>query len=336
MLDTGNRSRALRQRLVERRREIYVWCIARCDPKIGVEFFDSDGRVAEQPEKQSDLHEYQSYGECHAGKRNEKPQLVVEKIFESEVDHYEVSVTYTSFDVELVSFDVLTTPRYNTGMKILALDTSGDRASVALWRDGEISKRAISAVHQHSRFVPAMIDEILREAELSLAVLDGIAFGSGPGAFTGLRIACGVAQGLAFGAGLQVIAVPTLLAMAAASGRERVLTAIDARMGEIYFAAYVRGDRNWQCQLDPTLCRPESAPVLPGQWAGAGNGFDAGSGALKNRYAGQLDYVDAALCAQAQQIAAVAAATPRSEWLDPADAAPLYIRNKVALTIAER
>lgn len=221
-------------------------------------------------------------------------------------------------------------------MKILALETSGERASVALWRNGEISERAISAVHQHSRFVPAMIDEILREAELSLAALDAIAFGSGPGAFTGLRIACGVAQGLALGAGLPVVAVPTLRAMAAASGRDRVLTAIDARMGEVYAAAYVRDGTGWRCQLEPTLCRPEMAPALPGRWAGFGNGFDTGSAALQQRYAMQLDHVDTSLCADARHIATVAAATPRTKWLDPADAAPLYVRNKVALTIAER
>lgn len=241
-----------------------------------------------------------------------------------------------AFDLELVSFDALAAPRYNAGMKILALETSGERASVALWRDGEISERAVSAVHQHSRFVPAMIDEILREAELSLSALDAIAFGSGPGAFTGLRIACGVAQGLALGAGLQVVAVPTLLAVAAASGRDRVLTAIDARMGEIYFAAYVRDGHHWQCQVEPKLCRPESVPALPDRWAGAGNGFDTGAAALRRLYAAQLDEVDASLCADARHMAAVAAATPRTEWLDPADAAPLYVRNKVALTIAER
>lgn len=221
-------------------------------------------------------------------------------------------------------------------MKILALETAGDRASVALWRDGEISERATSAVHQHSRFVPAMIDEILREAELSLVALDAAAFGSGPGAFTGLRIACGVAQGLALGAGLQVVAIPTLLAMAAASERDRVLTAIDARMGEIYFAAYLRDGMRWRCELEPTLCRPGRAPVLPGRWAGAGNGFETDSAALRHRYAAQLDNIDASLCAGARHVAAVAAATPRAQWIDPADAAPLYVRNKVALTIAER
>lgn len=221
-------------------------------------------------------------------------------------------------------------------MNILALETSGERASVALWRDGHISARAIGSVHQHSRFVPAMIDEILREAELSLAALDAIAFGSGPGAFTGLRIACGVAQGLALGAGLQVVAVPTLLALAAASGRDRVIAAIDARMGEIYAAAYVRDGAGWLCQLEPTLCRPELAPALPGRWVGVGNGFEVASAALTTLYAAQLDHVDTSVCAHARYIAAVAAATPRTQWLDPAEAAPLYVRNKVALTMAER
>lgn len=221
-------------------------------------------------------------------------------------------------------------------MKILALETSAERASVALLVDGQVTQRVINAVNQHSRVVLAMIDEILSEAESSVAALDAIAFGSGPGAFTGLRIACGVAQGLALGAELKVIAMPSLLAIAQAAQRDRVIAAIDARMGEIYIAAYMRTERGWQCELEPTLCRPDAAPVLRGRWAAAGNAFAMEGGALLGRYVGQLDEIRAEIVAGARHVAQLAASTPRAEWLDPGMTAPLYVRNKVALTVAER
>lgn len=246
------------------------------------------------------------------------------------------SVTYASFLIWIVShFDGQGMTRYNAEMKILALETSGERASVALWRDGDVVERAITAVNQHSRVVPAMIDEILREAELSLSGLDAIAFGSGPGAFTGLRIACGVAQGLALGADLKVVAVPTLQAIAAAAQRERVLAATDARMGEIYIAAYVREPSGWRCELEPTLCRPETAPAVHGSWSAVGNGFEIYAAELARRYGAQIETTLTGVQADARYVAELAA-LPHAQWLDPAQAAPLYVRNKVALTLAER
>lgn len=238
--------------------------------------------------------------------------------------------------IEFSAFRGLGRARYNADMKILALETSGERASVALWLDGLASQRAVSAVNQHSRIVLAMIDEILREAELSVATLDAIAFGSGPGAFTGLRTACGVAQGLALGADRKVIAIPTLLAIAYATQRERIIAATDARMGEIYIAAYVRSGADWQTELEPTLSRPEAAPDLPGRWVAAGNAFGMTDSKLPRRYEHQIDETFAQVQADAAHVAQLAAITPREQWLDPALAAPLYVRNKVALTIAER
>lgn len=221
-------------------------------------------------------------------------------------------------------------------MKILALETSSERASAALLFDTQMIERSITAVNQHSRTVLAMIDEILLEAELSLASLDAIAFGSGPGAFTGLRIACGVAQGLAFGAGLQVIGVPTLLAIAEAAQRERVLAAIDARMGQIYCAAYVRAESSWRCEHEPILCTADSAPAVAGRWTGAGNAFRVYAAQFKQRYGEQIEQLCSDVEPTAGAVARLAAKTPQSAWLDPAVAAPLYVRNKVALTIAER
>lgn len=225
---------------------------------------------------------------------------------------------------------------YNAGMNILALETSGESASVALWRNGHIIERSISAANQHSRVVLAMIDEILGEAKVSLHELSAIAFSSGPGAFTGLRIGCGVTQGLALGAGLTTIAIPTPLALAEASGADRVLAALDARMGEIYLAAYERDGDAWRTLLEPVLLKIELAPALAGRFHGVGSGFSVAGGALAEAYRGQLSAIDAALSPQANAVAALAARLPAERWLDPAELAPHYVRNKVALTIAER
>lgn len=221
-------------------------------------------------------------------------------------------------------------------MNILALETSGESASVALWRDGAITQRSMTAANQHSRVVLAMIDEILGEAKVSLQELSAIAFSSGPGAFTGLRIGCGVAQGLALGAGLRTIAIPTPLALAESGAAQRVITALDARMGEIYLAAYERDGGAWQTLLEPALLKIEHAPALAGAFYGVGSGFAVAGGALVDAYRAQLIEVDAAARPQAAAIAALAARMPLGSWLDPAEAAPHYVRNKVALTIAER
>lgn len=221
-------------------------------------------------------------------------------------------------------------------MNILALETSGESASVALWRDGEVTQRSNTAANQHSRVVLAMIDQILDEAKISLGKLSAIAFSSGPGAFTGLRIGCGVAQGLALGAGIATIAIATPRALAEASGAERVLAALDARMGEIYLAAYERSGSAWQTLLEPTLIKADDAPRLPGNFYGIGSGFAVADGALGDAYRDQLITVDAAAVPHAAMVAALAARTPPELWRDPAEAAPLYVRNKVALTIAER
>jgi tRNA threonylcarbamoyladenosine biosynthesis protein TsaB len=182
-----------------------------------------------------------------------------------------------------------------------------------------------------------MIEALLQEAGLSVHQLDGIAFGAGPGSFTGLRIACGIAQGLAFAAGLPVAAVGTLECLAEASGESRVVSALDARMGEVYIGAFERGGDGWRPVSEPALCRPEQAPALPGAWVGCGSGFAVHGGALARRYDGQLRAVRADLFPHAREVAAIGGRMlARGEGVDPALAAPLYIRDKVALSVAER
>ncbi|MDO8810732.1 MAG: tRNA (adenosine(37)-N6)-threonylcarbamoyltransferase complex dimerization subunit type 1 TsaB, partial [Gallionella sp.] len=130
-------------------------------------------------------------------------------------------------------------------MKILALETSTEYCSVALWQDGVIVERSELAGQKHSELLIAMLDALLKGAGLGVKAMDGIAFGMGPGSFTGVRIACGAAQGLAFGTGLPVAGICTLEALAEASGKPRVIAALDARMGEIYHAAYEKRDGSW-------------------------------------------------------------------------------------------
>jgi tRNA threonylcarbamoyladenosine biosynthesis protein TsaB len=222
-------------------------------------------------------------------------------------------------------------------LKILAIDTSTEYCSVALL-DGEITSQEILAGQRHSELVLPMVKRILDEAGLTLAQLDGIGFGAGPGSFTGLRIACGVAQGLAFGAGLPVIGICTLEALAHEAGGGFVIAALDARMSEIYHAAYEKTAAGWRSISEPVLCQPASAPLLQGtEWTGCGSGFDLYDQVLLDRYHGQIHDIVRGLRPHARAMVELAAPRfARGLGIDPAAAAPLYIRNKVALKEKER
>ena len=223
-------------------------------------------------------------------------------------------------------------------MRVLALETSTEYCSVALWQDGAVMQRCELVGQKHSEILMAMLNDLLREASVKLAQLDGIAFGKGPGSFTGVRIACGVAQGLALGANLPVVGVCTLQALAQASGKPRVIAALDARMGEIYHAAYEKQGDDWITLSEPCLCNPQDAPKVSGDdWFGAGSGFAAHDAALQARYAAQLQGADGAAVPQAAAIAAFGAAQfAQGGGVDAAEALPLYLRDKVALKTSER
>lgn len=223
-------------------------------------------------------------------------------------------------------------------MKLLVLDTSTEWCSAALWLDGRIQARRMLAGQRHSSLLLPMVDELLREAGLALRQLDGIGYGAGPGSFTGLRIACAVTQGLALGAELPVVGVSTLESIAEQAGAVRVLTVLDARMAEVYWAAYQREAAGWRCITQPELALPEAVAVpAGGDWMGAGNGFAALGEALRPRLAAQLVRIDDTLMPDAAAMAALAAAAfARGEGMDAALAAPLYLRDKVALTVDER
>ena len=223
-------------------------------------------------------------------------------------------------------------------MNILALETSTEYCSVALLQNDAMLERCELVGQKHSELLMPMLDDLLQDAGFRIQDMDGIAFGCGPGSFTGVRIACGVTQGLAFGAGLPVAGICTLLALAEGSGQSRVIAALDARMSELYLAAYQRSGDGWLTICEPCLCKPDEAPELPGEgWFGAGSGFAAHGEALQTRYAGQLSGVDADAVPQAAAIAVLGAGLFASGGgVEAALALPLYLRDKVALKTVER
>ena len=223
-------------------------------------------------------------------------------------------------------------------MNILALDTSTEYCSVALWQDGAVHERAVSAGQGHSEMLTGMVDAVLVEGGLKLGMIDGIAYGQGPGSFTGLRIACAVAQGLAFPGDIPLAGIGTLHAMALACDTEKVLCCLDARMQEIYHAAYVREGISYREVSPPRVCAPSAVPQLQGGgWTGCGSGFAAYREVLQQAYGAALLQVMDDVYPHARDIARLAAPVfAAGQGVRAEDAAPLYIRDKVALKTAER
>lgn len=226
-------------------------------------------------------------------------------------------------------------------MNLLGFDTSTERMSVAVQRaDGtRFAHAGEGGAKASAALIPTVLD-LLAQAGLALSDLRAIVFGRGPGSFTGLRTACSVAQGLGWGAELPVLPVDTLLAVAEAArqshGATRVLALLDARMGEVYGGAYVHGADGWVAQGDIRVGAPE-ALALPDDatgWALAGNIFAGYADRLPVALTG-LPRIEAlpeaaTLLDLAPALLAAGAAVPAAEAL------PLYIRDKVALTTAER
>jgi len=222
-------------------------------------------------------------------------------------------------------------------MQLLALETSTNLGSCALWRDGACAERFCPDGVLHSETLLPLVRNLLTDAGVSLSQLDGIAFGAGPGAFTGLRVACGVAQGLAVGAGLPVVPVGSLDALAWASGTERCLVLLDARMNEIYSGCFERGDHGLRLIGALGLSSPEALEwPQTGRYVVVGNALRAYP-QLAQR-AGQLGMAtQAELMPRAADIAALAALKMQAgEACDPALAVPHYVRDKVAKTVLER
>jgi tRNA threonylcarbamoyladenosine biosynthesis protein TsaB len=223
-------------------------------------------------------------------------------------------------------------------LNILALDTSSEYCSVALWRAGTLEGREVHAGQRHSELVLGMIDELLARHGLRALELDGIAYGAGPGTFTGLRIACGVTQGIALAGGIPVVGIETLLAMAEYTRAARVVCCVDARMHEIYHAAYEKANDQWCPVAVPSVCAPSAAPLLPGRgWLGAGNAFAVHGESLAERYADSVWRIDTDVHSRAHEIARLAVpAFEQGRGVDAAQALPLYVRDKVALAMHEQ
>lgn len=221
---------------------------------------------------------------------------------------------------------------------ILSIDTSTQLASVALMHNNKIISRESSGVQTHSQMILPLVQKLLAEAGIKLSQCDAIAFGAGPGSFTGVRTACGVAQGLAFGANLPVAPVGTLEAMAEACreaiGATDVLAVLDAQMGEVYWAQYRFIDAGWLPVIQPTLSAP-SAVMPQGDVVACGNGLVSYAPAFAGR-----TFMQSALpgmMPHAKQVARLGLqAFALGETVNARDAQPVYLRNKVAFTTAER
>jgi tRNA threonylcarbamoyladenosine biosynthesis protein TsaB len=223
-------------------------------------------------------------------------------------------------------------------MKLLALDTATERCSAALWHDGEVLAREAPRAGAASEQILCLIEQLLAESGAGLAALDAIAFGRGPGAFTGVRLATGVAQGLAFAAGLPVLPVSDLGALALLAFRQpgtagRALICQDARMGEVYWASFVRagalpGLVGREAVGAPSqVCLPASWQGE--RWCGAGSGFEAhpALGELAGTAAGPIW---PSLRPHAREIAAMAAAQGLAPAVSAEHALPVYLRDEVA------
>lgn len=216
-------------------------------------------------------------------------------------------------------------------MIVLALDTSTEACSAALLRGDQCIER-FETGSQHSRRILALVNEALAEAGVTLKQCDAIAFGRGPGSFTGLRIAAGVAQGLAFGAGLRVAPVSTLAALAQGLHAPRVLAALDARMKEVYFGAFERGADGLVVPVgNEAVIAPDTAPLPEGRdWIGGGSGWDASGGALRRRLGACVREIRAEVHPHARDVAQLATRlVAENRLVAPEDALPVYLRDEV-------
>ena len=220
-------------------------------------------------------------------------------------------------------------------MKLLALETATEACSVALAVGDDCRARFEVAPRKHTGLVLPMVDALLAEAGLRTRELDAIAFGRGPGAFTGVRIAVAVAQGLAFAHDLPVIPISTLaaLAQAAAGVSGYAAPAFDARMGEVYWGLYQRDERGLMRGLIADRVGPPGAVAVDaaGPWYGLGSGWRTYADELRGRFGARLMGVDAEALPSAGGVLLLARpAWLAGEALPVEEARPVYLRNRVA------
>jgi tRNA threonylcarbamoyladenosine biosynthesis protein TsaB len=219
-------------------------------------------------------------------------------------------------------------------VKLLAIDTATEACSTAILVNDEIISRCQVAPRQHTSLILSMIDELLAVAGVQLKDMDALAYGRGPGAFTGVRIAAGVIQGLAFGSDTPVIPISTLAALAqgVASAQTNIISAIDARMGEIYWAVYEVGSTGLVSAVsEESVTRPEDLLVnMNKRYYGVGTGWASYKAELNNLLGDQLQGFDGDRYPGADDIIKLARQEyQKGNMLAAADALPVYVRNKV-------
>lgn len=222
-------------------------------------------------------------------------------------------------------------------MKLLAIDTATEACSAALEIDGAASERWVEAPREHGDRLLAMIDALLVEAGITATALDALAFGRGPGAFTGVRIATGVAQGVAYALDLPVLRISTLATLAQGAyrghGAAQVVAAIDARMGEVYWGAFAADtDGTMRPVQGEQVAAPDAVEVPPGTgWYGVGTGWAAHGAVLARRLGPALAAdLGGALPRAVDMLPLARAAWTAGEAVTAAAAVPVYLRDRVA------
>ncbi|RFA31045.1 tRNA (adenosine(37)-N6)-threonylcarbamoyltransferase complex dimerization subunit type 1 TsaB [Alkalilimnicola ehrlichii] len=218
---------------------------------------------------------------------------------------------------------------------LLTLDTTTEACSVALQYGDDVCERFGLMPRGHAQHVLGMADEVLAEAGIALSAVDAIGFCRGPGAFTGVRIAVGVVQGLAFGADLPVVPVSTLATLAqgaiAEQGADKVLAAVDARMGEVYSAAYCSIDGCASLLGAERVCAPNAVEVPEGAgWLGVGTGWGAYDALLRKHCGDTVMRTVPDVYPRARHILPLATrAHAAGDAVAAADALPVYLRDRV-------
>lgn len=221
-------------------------------------------------------------------------------------------------------------------MNILALDTGTECCSTALLYQGSVFERVAMTQRDHSDLILGMMDDLFEEAETTISVVDAIAFGRGPGSFTGVRVGAGVAQGIAFARDIAVIPISSLMAVAQGAADEldidNIAVAMDARMGEIYGASYRRDNEIVSLVGVEQVCSPEKfTPESEQQWTGIGTGWGAYDELLRQNFAENLGQVSIAHYPLASSVLKLAQIEADAGRLLPAEQAmPVYLRDNVA------
>lgn len=229
-------------------------------------------------------------------------------------------------------------------MKLLALDTATEACSAAIWMDGAMHARFEIVGRDHTQRLLPVIAGVLAEAGLRYAQLDGLVCGVGPGSFAGVRIGVAFAKGVALAHELPVVGVSSLTLLAqralAVPGAQRVLAAIDARMGEVYWQAFERGaDGAAHALAEAVVAAPGMVPVpqQAGAWVAAGTGWGSYEAELRQRIGAEIITVDGAALPQAADAFVLAVPIFERRAASVADALqPIYLRNQVALTLVQQ